>query len=208
MNSIVLIANSEIDLSEKLLLEIKAAQAIIAVDGGLLHCKTYGLIPDFIVGDLDSVSSDLLEHFPLTPKKIYPCEKDKTDLELSVELALSLTPNVIRIFGGLGGRVDHLLANINLLASHPGKLFLESQKQKLFVINEEIVLEVSISQTLSLIPLNGPVYGVTTKGLKWELSKATLDQNFMSISNVALTELIMIKVEKGNLLCCLNRPLP
>jgi thiamine pyrophosphokinase len=204
MNDVALIANGEIDLSEELISEIKSAQAIIAVDGGLAHCKAYGLMPDFIIGDFDSTPQELLNSFPLVPTKVYPVEKDKTDLELAVELALTLNPSQIRIFGALGGRIDHLLANVYLLSLCPGKIFLESKKQKIFVIDQKIALTPFASQIISLIPLNGPVYGVTTKGLKWELSQATLTQQFASISNVALDTNVSIEVENGNLLCCLN----
>ena len=70
------------------------------------------------------------------------------------------------------------------------------------MIDKSVELACMPGQT-SLLPLNGPATGVTTQGLKWELSEATLDKHFMGISNIALQNKVRIQVAHGNLLCIL-----
>ncbi|RLE35983.1 thiamine diphosphokinase, partial [Candidatus Acetothermia bacterium] len=83
----------------------------IAADGGFDRAAAAGIDVDEVVGDLDSigpegkdrlVGSDITVH-------IYPRAKDATDLELAIDLALARRPGRIVVYGGLGGRLDHML---------------------------------------------------------------------------------------------------
>jgi len=177
---------------------------LIAVDGGANHCHEMGLQPDLILGDLDSVDPHVLKTFSDVPQKRYPTHKDKTDLEFALELAFHLQIEEIIVFGALGGRTDHTLVNVALLSRYPGKVFLETESERLFVIPQHVELTVEPGQTISLIPLNGPVKGIYTEGLKWPLKDATLDKNFIGISNEATHSLVTIFLKEGDLLCCLN----
>lgn len=90
---------------------------IIAVDGGLNYVYKLNLIPQFILGDLDSVDKNILNHYKDTVELIkYPSEKDFTDLELALEIAKEQGATEIIILSGTGGRIDHYLGNINALA--------------------------------------------------------------------------------------------
>jgi thiamine pyrophosphokinase len=200
---IALVANGEFD--KALVPKIRACDVLIAVDGGANYCSQFDLTPAIIIGDLDSASPEILESYREVPRKVYPKDKDKTDLELAIEHALEIGAGTITIFGGLGGRIDHTLSNINMLSLYPGRLFLESLKELLFVIDRHVLLSCKKGQTISLIPLNGPVLGITTRGLKWELKKGKLDKHFIGISNVCLAEEIEISVEQGDLLCCVSK---
>lgn len=204
MTKIALIANGDFQAPERCIDQIRSSDILIAVDGGLNHCHRLHLKPDYILGDQDSLSPNLLSVYPSAISKTYPTNKDKTDLELAVEFAMTLHPSAMFLFAALGKRTDHTLSNINLLSRYPGKLFIESAQERLFVIPRHITLSCEPGQTISLIPLNGPAKGITTKGLKWELSHSTLDKHFMGISNVALQKTIEISVDSGDLLCCIN----
>jgi thiamine pyrophosphokinase len=202
---IAFIANGVIEKTAELTSELSAYPYLVAVDGGLNACYSMGLTPQLIVGDLDSADPEILKHFSEIPKKTFPTDKDKTDLEIALEEIDSSRYRLMTVFGGLGGRIDHELFNINLLSLYPGKLLLESEHQKLFVVDKQVELSLSIGQTLSLIPLNGPVTGVTTKGLKWELNHTTLDKHFMGISNLSTTANVFISAVKGDLLCVVQK---
>ncbi len=201
--SIALVANGKISKSKLLLEKIKAYPYLIAVDGGLNHCHKLGLKPNLIIGDLDSAQKKILSSFEDVLKQVFPVDKDKTDLELAIEHALKLGAKRLTVFAALGGRVDHTLVNIHLLSRYPGKLFFETENELLFVIDKSVELACMPGQTISLLPLNGPATSVTTQGLKWELSEATLDKHFMGISNIALQNKVRIQVAHGNLLCIL-----
>ena len=176
-------------------------RTIIAADGGLIHCKKMDITPDLIVGDMDSAPTELLEEYSQVEIRRCSPDKDETDLELAIEAALSYNPEKVTIFGALEKRCDHSLYNLYLICRHPKKVYIESEKEILFVINEETKIPCFPGQTISLIPLGNPCYGVTTKGLKWELENAVLDLNFMSISNVCLNNFVKISINSGNLLC-------
>ncbi len=201
--SIFLIANGQCDLSEKQIDELRSANYLIAVDGGINHCVTLGLVPNEYVGDSDSSQTTILKKFPNILVHQFPQDKSETDLQLAIKVALKLHPETIRVFSALGYRNDHLLQNIQLLTHYPGLLVLESGTETLFALSKKKTILVRPGQTLSLFPLNGPVHGITTEGLRWELKNATLDKHFASISNVCTKNEVTIHVEEGDLICIL-----
>jgi thiamine pyrophosphokinase len=177
---------------------------LIAVDGGVNHCHRLNLRPDLIIGDFDSADPTILSHFDQVPKKKFPKDKDHTDLELAIQTAFHSKVEEIVVFAALQGRTDHALGNLILLSRYPGKLFLESDAERLFVIDKSTQFDTYRSQQISLIPLNGPVKSVYTTGLKWELTGQTLDKHFISISNEATQSQVSVTVLDGDLLCCIN----
>jgi thiamine pyrophosphokinase len=138
------------------------------------------------------------------PKILYPRDKDKTDLELAIELCSACSPEKMAVFGALGRRTDHALYNLSLLTRYPGALCFQSEGETLFAIEGRTRLDSPVGSTLSLIPLHNPAEGVTTHGLKWELCDARLDAQFMSVSNEVLASPVEIVVSHGLLLCCIT----
>jgi thiamine pyrophosphokinase len=174
----------------------------IAVDGGLIHCQAMNIVPDLIIGDLDSISHEILNLYPLVPKKIFPKDKNFTDMELAIAEANS---NKIGIFGALEGRADHALVNLHLLCRRPKKITIETERETIVGIKGNQRFPCYPGQLISLIPLGSSVTGVTTKGLKWELNNATLDKNFFSLSNACLSSSFEVSIDHGDLICCLLR---
>ena len=94
--------------------EIKSrADIIIAADKGLEHLSVLGLVPDIIVGDFDSYTGEL----PETDAEMHRSvpEKDDTDTMLAVRIAIERGCTDIDLYGALGGRTDHTIANIQTL---------------------------------------------------------------------------------------------
>ncbi|HEX7040151.1 MAG TPA: thiamine diphosphokinase [Trueperaceae bacterium] len=89
---------------------------VVAADGGLRHAAALGLAPDLIVGDLDSVTEDLLRAFPDVPVERHPRAKDELDLELALAAARRLGAASARVLGAFGGRLDQSLANLLVAA--------------------------------------------------------------------------------------------
>ena len=201
--TVFLIANGQCDLSQEQLAEIHSSNYLIAIDGGIKHCIALSCKPQIFVGDLDSASEDHLKMFPGIIEHRFPKEKDETDLELALKIALQFNPDKMRVFAALGNRIDHQLQNIQLLSRYPGILVLESSTEKLLALPKEIILSVFPGQLLSLFPLNGSVHGITTKGLRWELQDSTLDKHFASISNICLGNEVVIRIGQGDLICIL-----
>lgn len=88
----------------------------IGVDRGAVRLTERGIIPIIAMGDFDSLSKAELAHLKtMTEVTEFPAEKDETDTEIGLQWALTEQPDLIRIFGATGGRLDHLLANIMML---------------------------------------------------------------------------------------------
>ena len=205
--AVTIIANGHFDGDENLLERYKDSY-IIAVDGGLNYCYKAKVIPDKIVGDLDSVNRKILEKFTHVETLLLPHDKDVTDLEAALNLVdFSKTKKVI-LLAALGGRIDHCLGNLVLLTRFPGKVFIETEKELVFAVNGttgKTNMPCFQGQTISLVPLNGPASGIQTEGLKWELKNGTLDKNFIGISNECLQDTFSLSLEKGDLLCIINK---
>jgi thiamine pyrophosphokinase len=200
-----LIANGNIQQYETMIPLIKGHSCIIAVDGGIQHCHQMNLTPDMIIGDLDSAREDVLKQYLDVPIRKFPTHKDKTDLELALELIYKPEVEKITLFGALGKRTDHTLSNLHLIRRYPFKVFIESEIEVLFAFEGKIEIPCTPGQTISFIHLGNNTKGVTSKGLKWEMENQNFNKNNFSISNVCLTSFITISIKEGDLLCCLQK---
>lgn len=205
MRKIAFVANGVINNYPLIANLIHTYDRVVAVDGGLFHCREMKIMPDLLVGDLDSTTPELLQEYLHLPILKFPTEKDDTDLELAIK-AIDLTNiETIGLFGTMGNRLDHTLNNLNLLYQF-SKTIIETENESAFLIENEKQINCFPSQKISLLPLNSSAFGVTTSGLQWELTNVNINQNFRSISNVCLNHSVKINVSKGGLICCLARP--
>jgi len=156
---------------------IKKTDFLIAVDGGASHFKKLKLIPNLVIGDMDSISREQRFLFPTIK---YPRKKDKTDFELAIDYCLKNKFQEIIIFGILGDRIDHMMANIFLIAKLQAtscKLqikIIEGNKE-IFVLNKEIIIKGKIGDEISIIPVSEKLEGITTEGLYYRLIDDTLE---------------------------------
>jgi thiamine pyrophosphokinase len=161
---------------------------VIAVDSGYEHAVALGLVVDVVVGDLDSISpSALLQLQALgIPIVRYPTDKDATDLELALELALTLSAEVasrpVTVLGGAGwdDRFDHVAGQIGLLASPRWKLltltaYLGTASVRPVHGGSDVALSGVVGSVVSIVPVGGPAHGVGTDGLRYPLHGETLD---------------------------------
>src|SRR5689334_754444 len=97
---------------------IRAAELLIAADGGALPLLRAGMTPHMAIGDMDSIDAAGLAELEARGVAIrrFPREKDETDLELALLYAAQAGATAIDVLGALGGRWDHTLANVALLA--------------------------------------------------------------------------------------------
>jgi thiamine pyrophosphokinase len=163
---------------------------VIAADSGLDVAVAAGLPVDHLVGDLDSVSAEARRSAEARGVRVHhhAPDKDATDLELAIELALELAGDAtgergaittLTVIGPGAGRLDHLLADIALLAS-PRLAGLEVRARfgpaDLVVVpgGTRRTLGAAVGEQVSLLPVHGPAGRVTTKGLRWALLEADL----------------------------------
>jgi thiamine pyrophosphokinase len=184
---------------------------VIAADGGSSTAGYLGLGMDLVVGDLDSVDPAQLTALRARgiPIEWAPADKDESDTELAVAAALARGATSIVIVGGFGGRLDHLLANVGLLAlaqltGVPTQLLDESTRVTLIRGGEAPVdreFRGRVGDLVSLLPFGPGVEGVTTIGLAWALDDAALPVGpARGLSNQRTATVARVSVRAGLLL--------
>ena len=203
--SIALVANGALQESQTLRSLIQSYPFIVALDGGLAHCSRLGILPNLILGDLDSVSGELLDAYSNIPIQRYSTEKDQSDLELALKWVESKEADKITVFGALGLRTDHTLANLQVLRRYPQKVFFESEQELVFSCAGSLEIPCQYGQTISFFSIGEPALGVNSKGLKWELRDAEIGPAFFSFSNICLADAILLSIKQGDLICCIQK---
>lgn len=204
----LIFANGVLEATTWLEPYLQRARTVIAADGGLRHLLALGRMPDVLLGDLDSLPEGAEGALASGDFDIvrFPRAKDETDLELALLYAIERFPNdALLIAGGLGGRLDHSLANIMLLA-HPAfigrPIYFIEKDQTAWLIKDETVISGGPGDIVSLIPLAGDVKVAETTGLRWHLFDETLTFGpARGMSNEMTTGEARIRIETGLLFC-------
>ena len=209
---IFIISNGVINDPEFIRQKLKDANApvILCADGAARYLRLLNIIPNFIIGDMDSIDDGTVRYFDEKGSTIltYPSDKDETDTQLALEYALKLQPDEIFIFGALGGRTDHALANIALLimgVKQGVHVKIVDEMCEIFIVNQQSIVEGEAGQTVSLLPLSSEVTGITLEGFEYPLSGGVMEIGRpYGISNRLLAEKGIITVGSGYLLVIRN----
>ena len=209
MNTLI-VAGGEINLALlKEIYEARKPQIIIAVDKGLEALHTLHIMPNHIVGDFDSIDKTILEYYQNNSgivQHTYHPEKDNTDTDIALELAIRLSASHITMIGALGNRMDHSLANIHILVNA-----LEAQipceiidtHNRIYLVNKSHIIkkEEAYGKYISLIPLTSSVEGLTLTGFQYPLTQATLTfGKSLGVSNEIVGDTACIVLENGILI--------
>ncbi len=189
---------------------IKPDDYLIAADGGARHAIALGVIPNLIIGDLDSLSEAEVRVYTDMGIHIlkFPANKDESDLELALDHATRADYSPIVIVAGLGNRTDQTIANISLLAAPElqGKdVRLDDGQTEVFVVTSQVTIHGAAGDIVSLQPLGAPAEGVSTDGLTYPLNKETLlAYRTRGISNQMLADTAKIRLKRG-VLCVIHQ---
>lgn len=184
---------------------------LIVVDGALEVTHRLGLLPDYIVGDFDTVDRSLLSFYDEAIILRHPPEKDQTDTELAIETALQAGCDSLVFFGATGSRLDHSLANIFLLQGllkQNIEAVILNENNKLYLKNKGFTLKrkEACGDYVSLLPLTGTVEGVTLTGFKYPLQSYTLHrEKTLGVSNEITAEEATVELTKGILIVVESR---
>ena len=182
------------------------ADLCVGVDGGTRYCLELGLTPDVVIGDLDSLEAEYvtrLEELNI-PLERHPCDKDKTDLELGIELAISRGAKRVTLLASLAGRLDQAIGNVLALTRQDMEAALEYYDGR-FVVRalwggESLAILSPIGTRVSCLPI-GEARGVTNAGLKWPLNGAVLEPGSgWGMSNMVEEHPAMVSLEYGLML--------
>lgn len=187
------------DLAE----ELPTAELVVAADSGYDLARHLGYRVDVLVGDMDSIGDvEIPEQVRI---ERHPTDKDQTDLDLALDLALGEDPARIVVVGGTGGRFDHEVATSGLLCAGRWAAVDEidwvSSRGWAHVVRRRRILHGDVGETVSLIPIGGVAAGVATAGLQWELGGEDLEPgSTLGVSNVMKAPFAEITIESGCLL--------
>ncbi|MCD7736347.1 MAG: thiamine diphosphokinase [Lachnospiraceae bacterium] len=174
---------------------------VIAADGGYRHLRKLGMEPDVLLGDFDSLKmvpehEHLIRHSPI---------KDDTDMALAVAYAADLGCDTFFLYGGMGGRLDHTLANLQLLTGMAEKGlegYLIGQGNFITSVkNGSICFPETASGLISVFCMGTRAEGVCETGLKYALDDAVLTcDRALGVSNEFIGQESCIEVKNGTLL--------
>ncbi len=202
MNAVI-VANGEMQAHARLRDIWQRADLRIAADGGARNARLFlERAPHIIIGDMDSVDDETRGWLKQNASEIiqHPRAKDETDLELALQLAQERGADEITILGAQGGRVDHFLANVMLLTQSPNLKIVDSASE-IWIGQGNDAIHGKKGDTVSLVPLDKTVEGITTKGLEYPLHDETLERgSTRGISNVMLSERATVIWDYGTLL--------
>lgn len=175
---------------------------IACADGGANIAFKLKILPDFIIGDLDSIRQDVKKFFERKEVEIiHDTDQNSTDIEKSVKFLLSRGFTHIDIISAIGDRIDHNLGNLSVLVNFcsKAKLRIIDEGIEIFFTKDKISFETNKGDSISLIPLGLKASGVKTKGLKFKLNNETLIFSGRGVSNVATGKRVSIEIKRGGL---------
>lgn len=182
---------------------IDEGDVVICADAGCIHAYRMGITPRLIVGDLDSVDPAVEQHYRQlkVPFETFPKEKDKTDTELAVDLALGQKAEEILLMGVLGSRIDHTLANISLLktiANAGARGHIINEYNDIYITRDRLTVNGTKGEYLSLVPVDQRVMVRELTGLKYPLyDRELVYGSSLCISNEFIDTQARVWVEGG-----------
>jgi len=157
---------------------------VCAADSGLDVLRGWGIVPDLVVGDFDSIADPgvLVEYASVLR---HPADKDETDTEIGVRELRGRGYDRVVLAGGGGGRIDHLLAIRSLLERPDGPDEWLTARERIVRIGGPASFEVGTGAVVSVFPLAGGASGMSSEGLAWPLDGLSWDAGGFGVSNRA-----------------------
>jgi thiamine pyrophosphokinase len=192
--------------------EIREGDTIVGADRGALFLIQNGVQPDLSLGDFDSVTPEEQQEVRRHSRAYQDCDpvmKDFTDTEMAFAWALEQNPLEIVLLGVTGTRLDHTLANVQLLVKGlrlgiPCKII--DANNEIIVIERRTIVLGGTHTHVSLLPLTPEVTGITLHGFRYPLERAVLSMGqSLGVSNVLDGDKGRIEIEEGLLLVIKSR---
>lgn len=207
MSSTIIVSGGPIEAGvvEEVLAQYGGAN-IIGVDKGVEYLYHHSIMPQYIVGDFDSVGQEIIRYYREETKvaiREYNPIKDASDTEIALRLAMTIGSKEIYILGATGGRLDHLWANIQTLSiacKSNIKAYILDKRNKITVIDKPCVLKKSeaYGKYLSIFSLSGEIFDLNLRGTKWPLAHHTLKpMDSLTVSNQFHSEEVEIDFSSG-----------
>ncbi len=210
---------------------------VMCANGGYALARALGIMPHFVIGDLDSLArEDLREtgaagggsektpgvpgtggeqnsasegepeiHAPQKPAVFrFPADKDFSDFELSLQKALELGPEQVFVYGALGGRKDHELINVLVLAHAPTPVVFCEHDVEIYNVTDDLHLEGRAGSVCSLLTFSESCAIDEMRGFQYLLSHEKLFPSSRGLSNRIVDNHAYIKKRSGTLVVVVN----
>ncbi|ADK14333.1 thiamine diphosphokinase [Clostridium ljungdahlii] len=187
--------------------EIDEDSILICADGGANCLYEYKIIPDYLIGDFDSIDKNVLTFFKSKKCSIdtYPRAKDFTDTEIAVEKSLELEVDQIVMLACTGSRIDHVLANLGMLlkCNRSGvKAYIKDEHNIIELLCKTTTIKGYPGETFSLHAYCNVVKNLNIIGARYKLSNYDLALgDARTVSNEFIEEEARIVFDSGMLLC-------
>lgn len=211
----LLIGSGESWDKESLIEDLKGDKFfVICIDGGTNYAYEIGIIPNLIIGDMDSIEARSLRRYKELgiPFKEFPRDKDKTDFHLALEEMERLSIKEVSIYGIVGTRLDHTLSALGIIRRFIRENRIRFVKISLgiksegYISKEKIEIYGKKGEIVSLIPLTDTVKGVTTHNLKYKLDNTDIYlEDSLTVSNEIEESPCYIEVIDGVILVIHHR---
>lgn len=206
MKQVVIVANGR--LSKSFLQDIRKADYVVGVDRGAYWLARNSIVPHIAIGDFDSVNQQELRLIQRRVKQVkeHPKEKDFTDMELAIQHAISLRPQEVVIYGAIGSRVDHTIANVFLLERLGGIGVLRDANNEVRLVSGRVALQKSPHYSyVSILPMTETI-DVTLVGFLYDASHTRIHRGqALGVSNEIRGDEATVEIHRGNALLIRSR---
>jgi thiamine pyrophosphokinase len=206
--SAVVLCNGEAPSRALLTQAVKHAALFVCADGGANTARSHDVMPDLVIGDLDSVNARTLRWCRWT-RIVRVRRQDNTDLEKALDHLLTKGVRDVLILGAAGGRLDMTLGNLSVLWNYTSRMTITCAGDgwRAHPVVGTLVLAARPKSTVSLVPF-GACSGITLGGLKYPLRNARMRIGEIGVSNVAVRAQVMVTVKRGRMLVLVDDDRP
>lgn len=187
---------------------------VIAVDGALAYVEEAGVPIHCIVGDFDTICPEILKHYMKNDElyiERHRPEKDETDTELAMQIAMNRGSEEIVILGATGGRLDHFLGNLHLLLQPLKRnisCFILDEQNRICLIDKkkQFAEQEQFGTYISFLPFTDEVTDVCLTGFKYPFVHGNMKKgNTLGISNERIAPIAEVQIGTGILMCIESR---
>ena len=198
-NKTVIFANGAVPEHSAPLKALSSAKRIVCCDGAVDKLVRLGYEPDWVIGDLDSISESSRKRF--ADRLVAAPDQNRNDLTKAFKLCLEHGWRDIAVIGATGGREDHTLGNLSLLVDFARQLsiVLLSDTGVFLPMTDSCSIETEPGQQVSIFSFD-PETSINSTGLKYPLNGIRLNRWWQASLNEAVAERISIDFDRGPLL--------
>lgn len=204
MSYALVVCNGEPPAPRHLADRASGASLVVAADGGIVPLTSEGIVPDVLIGDLDSS----LAPYPDGVNVILDPDQETNDLEKALNYVYANAVQDVIVLGATGLRIDQTLKNMSVLVQFHEKfrnIRFEDTLCQIFVAGNNTELSLPVGTAISLFPISGKVDEIVTQGLMYALHNESLEIGVRDgSSNVVVSNPVSIQYRTGTLILIVN----